>query len=102
MLLVGLGGGMYAWLGRRPQKEGGIPVARFKNDVLPGGNKAVLTLANGSTILLDSAQSGFLTQQGNAAIVKLNNGQLAYKTQHEKPAEVFYNSLTTPRGANTN
>ena len=99
VLLVVLGAGLYGWLGLRSSKEsGGIPVARFKNDILPGGDKAVLTLADGTTILLDSAQSGRLTQQGNAVIVKLNNGQLAYKTQHEKPAEVLYNSLTTPRG----
>src|SRR4051812_34590540 len=29
-----------------------------KNDVAPGGNKAVLTLANGSTIVLDNEKNG--------------------------------------------
>ena len=45
---------------------------RFKNDVLPGGAKATLTLADGSTILLDEAQNGILTQQGSSKVVKLD------------------------------
>jgi ferric-dicitrate binding protein FerR (iron transport regulator) len=31
-------------------------------------------------------------------VVKQSNGQLAYNTQNEKPTEVLYNTLTTPRG----
>ncbi|HWK07121.1 MAG TPA: FecR family protein, partial [Puia sp.] len=103
ILLVVLGAGLYAWLGGRPSKEAGnIPVARFKNDVLPGGDKAVLTLANGAAIVLDSAQSGVLAQQGNAKVVKLNNGQLAYQAvtshQSQTASPVTYNTLSTPRG----
>ena len=68
------------------------------NDILPGGNKAVLTLANGATVVLDSAANGELAQQGNASIVKTAGGQLAYNILNEKPAEAFYNTLATPRG----
>ena len=60
-----------------------LPIAKVENtkqDVAPGGNKAILTLADGSTIILDTAANGKLTQQGNSNIVKLNNGQLAYNT----------------------
>lgn len=70
-----------------------------KNDVAPGGNKAILTLGDGSTIVLDSAQNGILTQQGNTKVIKLNNGQLAYKlTKSNEELEIEYNSVTTPRG----
>jgi transmembrane sensor len=68
------------------------------NDVLPGGNKAVLTLANGSTITLDSAANGKLAQQGNTTVLKAANGQLAYNAVNERPTEVVYNTLATPRG----
>ncbi|HWK07763.1 MAG TPA: FecR domain-containing protein [Puia sp.] len=68
------------------------------NDVLPGGNKAILTLANGSTITLDSAANGKLTQQGNTTVLKADNGQLAYNAVNERPTEVVYNTLATPRG----
>jgi transmembrane sensor len=69
-----------------------------KNDVAPGGNKAILTLANGSQIVLDSAANGALTQQGNSKIIKLNNGQLAYDPLNQKPGEVLYNTISTPNG----
>ncbi len=78
-----------------------LPIAKVENtkqDVAPGGNKAILTLADGSTIILDTAANGKLTQQGNSNIVKLNNGQLAYNTLNEKPTEIVYNTISTPRG----
>ena len=78
-----------------------LPIAKIENtkqDIAPGGNKAILTLADGSTIILDSAANGKLTQQGNSNIVKLNNGQLAYNTLNEKPTEIVYNTISTPRG----
>jgi transmembrane sensor len=57
------------------------PVVKAKStlhDALPGGNKAVLTLANGKTIILDNAQNGTLAQQGNTLIKKAADGQLIY------------------------
>ncbi|HQW45168.1 MAG TPA: FecR domain-containing protein, partial [Chitinophagaceae bacterium] len=69
-----------------------------KNDVAPGGNKAILTLADGSTIILDNAANGSLTEQGNTKVIKLDDGQLAYNTLNEKPTEIVYNTISTPRG----
>ena len=77
---------------------------QFKNnDVAPGGKKAVLTLANGTQIILDSAGNGALTQQGNVKIIKLNNSQLLYNSLNgsstlPKTGEVLYNTISTPRG----
>ena len=67
------------------------------NDVAPGGNKAILTLANGRSIILDSAANGTLTTQGNSKILKLN-GMLSYNTLKNKSSEVLYNTISTPRG----
>ncbi|HEY0666589.1 MAG TPA: hypothetical protein VGD22_00350, partial [Sphingobacteriaceae bacterium] len=39
-------------------------------DVLPGGNHAVLTLSDGTSIILNSAKNGMLARQGNIAINK--------------------------------
>ncbi len=72
-----------------------------KNDVAPGGNKAMLTLANGTTIVLDSASNGTLSQQGNIKIQKLNNGLVTYTVngkQISENDEDFYNTISTPRG----
>jgi len=66
--------------------------------LIPGGNKAILTLADGSTIVLDNAANGSLAQQGNMKILKLDNGQLAYRTGNEGATGVLYNTVSTPRG----
>jgi ferric-dicitrate binding protein FerR (iron transport regulator) len=98
VFILVLSAGTYYLFNRPARLPATTGIAAEKNDVAPGGDKAVLTLANGSTITLDSAHNGALAQQGNATVVKKNNGQLAYNTQNEKPTEVLYNTLTTPRG----
>lgn len=75
-----------------------LAAKEVKHDILPGGNRATLTLANGSTIILDSAQNGLLSKQGNTQIVKLANGKLAYQNENSNPATIQYNTITTPRG----
>jgi len=72
------------------------PIA-LTSDVQPGGNKAVLTLADGTTIILDSAKEGALSQQGNAKVIKLTAGQLAYNSTGNT-TEVVYNTISTPKG----
>jgi ferric-dicitrate binding protein FerR (iron transport regulator) len=71
---------------------------RFKNDVQPGGNKAILTLSDGSSIVLDSAGNGTLSMQGNTRVLKLANGRLAYQRAHGEDAGPVYNTISTPRG----
>jgi transmembrane sensor len=85
----------------RPRVVRAAPaVRRFKNDVQPGGNKAILTLADGSSIVLDSAGNGTLSIQGNTKILKLASGSLAYQqNRHGTVAEQpVYNTISTPRG----
>lgn len=75
-------------------------IAKTESDIHPGGNKAMLTLADGTKIILDSANNGMITKQGNVTIIKLDNGQLAYKpsTLNSKPSTLNYNTISTPRG----
>lgn len=72
------------------------------NDVAPGGNKAILTLADGSKIVLDSVNNGAITKQGNVTVIKLNNGLLSYdsstSTLNPQSSTIKYNTITTPRG----
>ena len=95
ILTAGMGG--YRFLsGRRQDRM--ADVRALPHDVAPGSNKAVLTLANGTTIVLDSARSGKLTQQGGVSVIKLDSGRIAYTSPVEKPDQALYNTLTTPRG----
>lgn len=70
---------------------------RYKNDIPPGGNKAILTLGDGSKITLDEAKNDTLGKQGNTNIIKTQNGQVLYKAAGATTA-ITYNTLTTPRG----
>ena len=101
-ILVLLGAGTYLWLMRTPEnmtaKTG--TTTNEQQDVLPGGNKAVLILADGSTIILDSAKNGQLVQQGKTTIIKSGDGKLVYdaKALTIDHSPLTYNTLATPRG----
>lgn len=68
-----------------------------KPDALPGGNKAVLTLANGQKIILESAKKGNIATQGNATVVKLDSGKLAYNINGQSK-EIALNTMSTQAG----
>jgi transmembrane sensor len=69
-------------------------------DILPGGNKAVLTLGNGSTIILDSTSGGSLGSDGGINIVKVGDGQVEYREANSTQTNqlTVYNTISTPRG----
>ncbi len=73
------------------------PVAAI--DILPGENKAILILDDGSRINLDDAESGLLAQESSTTIKKLPNGQLHYVAGVPKAgAAIKFNTVATPRG----
>ena len=73
-----------------------------QNDIKPGGNKAYLTLANGTKISLDDIQNGQIAEQGGVSITKTANGQLVYTAKNASTplnsAIPQFNSIETPRG----
>ncbi len=71
---------------------------RFQNDVLPGDNRAVLTLDDGSQINLDDAENGLLASESNIEIKKVGTGQVEYTGGSQSAQTVKYNSLSTPMG----
>ena len=69
------------------------------HDVAPGGNKAILKLANGRTIIIDDAKNGLIAQQEFTTINKTDDGSLVYKDQdNAKHKPMVYDTLTIPRG----
>jgi len=106
-IIVLLAGGIY-FFGNKPKKE--IEVVKTttqpKTDVAPGGNKAVLTLANGNTISLNDAANGTLAKEGSSVVSKTKDGELVYQSAipdksgqagNRQPA-ITFNTLSTPRG----
>lgn len=68
-------------------------------DIAPGREGAVLTLTDGSRMILDSMANGIVAKQ-NGNDVELNNGELKYRRSDVRSlrSELKYNVLTTPRG----
>jgi transmembrane sensor len=84
----------------QPATPGAQPLSgSVPEQVMPGSNKAILTLADGSKITLDTTENGAIANQGNVQVIKLDSGQLAYNAAREKAeGEIRYNTLATPRG----
>lgn len=100
VLVMVLFAGGYLLLNKQQQTLTATTPSITKNDIAPGGDKATLTLSDGTVIALDSASLGDVSSQGNTKIIKLNNGMLSYKTD-EKPGEtevIAYNVISTPKG----
>ena len=77
-----------------------------KTDLLPGSNKATLTLANGSKIDLDDSKNGTIANQADIIIAKSQTGQIEYSNasktaatdQSVKSNLSAFNTIVTPRG----
>ncbi|WP_295125617.1 FecR family protein [uncultured Chitinophaga sp.] len=69
---------------------------QYQNDVMPGANRATLTLADGSVVDLEKALNGQVAQQGGSHIVK--NGEDISYYGSEAAGAIQYNTLATPRG----
>src|SRR5690606_27898373 len=65
-----------------------------------GGDQALLTLADGSTIVLNDLGDGVIAEQGNTSIKKAADGSLAYLSASlfGKPDEIHDNTISTPAG----
>jgi len=70
--------------------------AQHEPVILPGGNKAILTLANGQQIILTDAKNGKIARQGNTLVDKTADGSVRYTANGN--SELAYNTVTTPRG----
>lgn len=97
-VFTGVSIGAYFLMHQRMAYPREIAAKPIKTDIAPGGNRAILTLGNGSEIILDSAQNGIIAQQGNTNIVKTDSGKLTYKISPDIKSALSNNTMTTPRG----
>ena len=85
------------WLFSNQQKANDTPqVAITPADIQPGKEGAVLTLADGSKVVLDSLGNGLISTQSGTKVV-LKDGVVAYEPL-QKDAAIAYNSIATPKG----
>lgn len=90
--------GLYFYRYSTVKKEGQT-AGVSKSKIVPGGNKAILTLANGQKISLTDARNGQIAGQKGIRITKASNGQLVYTvTSNEQTLSSEYNTIETPKG----
>lgn len=97
-IIILLGAGAYLWLNLSEKREVATTTPIIKKDIEPGGDKAILTLADGSEIVLDSAANGSIAEQGGMQIVKQANGEIVYNLKSLQGSQAVMNTIRTPKG----
>ncbi|QEC44607.1 FecR family protein [Pseudobacter ginsenosidimutans] len=100
LVLLGIG----TWFLLRKQQDPQTLATKEKTeqpaspDIPPGTAGALLTLADGRTILLDSLQPGAIAEQGSNILLK--DGELSYThwQQNGSSSTTLFNTMQTPRG----
>jgi ferric-dicitrate binding protein FerR (iron transport regulator) len=88
------------WMIERRSQDAGHKSQVAIHDVpAPTNTRAVITLADGSKVYLDSASNGTIAQQNNVNVVKNNEGEIQYKLTANSQQLTAYNTLFNPRGS---
>ncbi|HEX6426326.1 MAG TPA: FecR domain-containing protein [Niastella sp.] len=86
------------------------PPVNDTTSITPGANRAMLTLADGTVVVLDDAANGTLAQQNDVKVVKSKDGEVQYQQANgnrpsiapnsgtNRQSAIVYNMLSTPRG----
>ena len=104
LLLISIG--LYFYSNRNSADIFAVIAPLKKQEIItPGGDKAVLTLSDGSKIILDHAKNGVLAKQAGVSIQKTSDGKLLYAfsnsdnlSSSEIPEKIVYNKIETPVG----
>ena len=100
MLAIFILTGVYLQFKSKPVQFSKV-TAKTDGKIVPGSNKAILTLADGTKINLTDAQSGSLAEQSGRQISKSKSGQLIYTVRaitNKSNAIAAMNTIETPRG----
>lgn len=105
-IMILLTTGLYFYTNRAPVQTLSVKIVEPKAEVIsPGDNKAILTLSDGSEIILEDAKNGILANQAGISIQKTSDGELLYSFSNaanavtpESKENVIYNKIETPVG----
>lgn len=98
VLLIAFGTVLYLYLNKRVTRHGDVQVLAG-NTIIPGSNKAILTLNDGRQISLTDAANGHIADQPGITVTKKTDGQLLYTITESGTDEVItFNTIETPRG----
>ncbi|MCZ4224867.1 FecR family protein [Pedobacter rhodius] len=98
--MIALTAGIFTYNFLKPVNPPGDNIS-YAADIVPGRNKAFLTLADGKKISLTEAPDGTLAEQEGIKINKTADGQIIYispVSNIENIAKNAFNSVETPKG----
>jgi transmembrane sensor len=97
-LLIAFGTVLYLYLNKPVTKNAGTQ-QMAGNTIIPGSNKAILTLNDGRQISLTDAANGHIADQAGITVNKKADGQLLYTISESGAGDVItFNTIETPRG----
>ncbi|SUJ02520.1 fec operon regulator FecR [Sphingobacterium spiritivorum] len=95
-LLIILGA---VWMLQKNKETTRTTSVTTKNSIIPGGDKAMLILEDGTQVDLENTQSGAINSNGKYIAAKVGDGKLEYRDEDTKTASlVSYHTLRTPKG----
>jgi transmembrane sensor len=89
--------GSYLWFRSNREQPVAGTYKQLPTDIESGKTGAVLTLADGTLVVLDNLKNGVIAAQNGAQAV-LNNGQLTYDVTGNSDGKMAYNTMSTPKG----
>ena len=93
-IILSIGIYFYKNTAKQPQSKSQL----IAKEILPGGNKAILTLADGKKINLSDLRNGEMVQQAGIVITKSADGELIYNAKANSPSVKEYNTIEIPKG----
>lgn len=97
IVLVGMGFYLFNATQQTTAPDKPLAAVTSNAEIKPGAEGALLTLSDGSVLVLDSLGNGLVTMQNGTQVI-LKNGQLVYDPNNTDPATIGYNTMTTPKG----
>ncbi|MFD0751860.1 FecR family protein [Mucilaginibacter calamicampi] len=98
-VLIIAGAALLFYAEKQPEQNN---VLALKKEIKPGGNKAILTLANGQKISLSDSDNGQIAMQSSIKITKTAEGEIVYETPvgliENSEAKPEYNTIEAPVG----
>ena len=99
IIVIILSGG-YFLINKTPTRDAEVAVKTPVDIEAPKQTKAVITLASGRQISLDSINIGALATEGTSVVSKTSGGTIVYEQDIETSGnELLYNTLSNPRGS---
>ncbi|MBL7697511.1 MAG: FecR domain-containing protein [Chitinophagaceae bacterium] len=100
IIIIGIAAYLWNSQNNHSEKNNQTDLLAAADSIPPGTDRAILTLADGRTIALDSAANGRIARQSGSTILK-KQGQIVYEAAAgtgNNNSSIAINTMSTPRG----